>query len=122
MTMIDSAVIIGGTSGIGRAIALRFAQDGAALVIVGRDAARGEAVAQQCVEAGAVTARFVAVDVGDPASVAALADAATPVHLVGNAELCALYAQGLTALGVASRTHPPDVAARGLARIAAALA
>ena len=42
MPLIDSAVIIGGTSGIGRAIALRFAREGAALVIAGRDCARVE--------------------------------------------------------------------------------
>ena len=86
MAMIDSAVIIGGTSGIGRAIALRFAQEGAAVVIAGRDAARGAEVAQQCRQAGAAEARFVAVDVGDAASVQALADAAgRPQVLVNSA-------------------------------------
>jgi 2-dehydro-3-deoxygalactonokinase len=53
---------------------------------------------------------------------AALADAAAPIHLVGTATLCTLYAQGLAALGIGSRTHPPDVAARGLARLAGAFA
>ena len=86
MPLIDSAVIIGGTSGIGRAIALRFAQEGAALVIAGRDGARGAEVVQQCADAGAAEAHFVAVDVGDPASVTALADAAgTPQVLVNSA-------------------------------------
>lgn len=86
MAEIESAVIIGGTSGIGKAVALRFAQDGAALVIAGRDATRGEDVAQKCRDAGAAEARFVAVDVGDPNSVAALADAAgTPQVLVNSA-------------------------------------
>ncbi|RVB64398.1 SDR family NAD(P)-dependent oxidoreductase, partial [Mesorhizobium sp. M7A.F.Ca.CA.002.03.2.1] len=37
-----TAVVIGGTSGIGRAIALRFAEDGYHLVVAGRDAARGD--------------------------------------------------------------------------------
>ena len=86
MPLIDSAVIIGGTSGIGRAIALRFAQEGAALVIAGRDGARGAEVVQQCADAGAAEAHFVAVDVGDPASVTALADAAgKPQVLVNSA-------------------------------------
>lgn len=71
MAELSSAVVIGGTSGIGRAIALRFAQAGAQVVVAGRDAARGEAVAAACTEAGA-PARFLAVDVGDPASVEAL--------------------------------------------------
>lgn len=52
----------------------------------------------------------------------ALADAVAPIHLVGTAGLCALYARGLATLGIESRTHPPDVAARGLMRIAEAMA
>ena len=75
MAEIDSAVIIGGTSGIGKAIALRMAEGGARIVIAGRDKVRGAAVAQACREAGAPEARFIAVDVGDPASLQALADA-----------------------------------------------
>lgn len=72
MAEIASAVVIGATSGIGRAIALRFAQAGARVIVAGRDPARGEAVAADCAEAGAPLARFLAVDVGDAASVAAL--------------------------------------------------
>ena len=75
MAEIDSAVIIGGTSGIGKAIALRMAEGGAPIVIAGRDKVRGAAVAQACREAGAPEARIIAVDVGDPASLQALADA-----------------------------------------------
>lgn len=75
MAEIESAVIIGGTSGIGRAIALRMAADRATLVIAGRDVERGEAVAQACRDAGARNARFIAVDVGDASSLQALADA-----------------------------------------------
>lgn len=66
-------VVIGGTSGIGKAIALRFAREGANIVVAGRDGERGEAVAQACAEAGAARAFFGAVDVADPASVDALA-------------------------------------------------
>lgn len=75
MAEIECAVIIGGTSGIGRAIALRMAADRAAVVIAGRDVERGEAVAQACRDAGAPEARFIAVDVGDASSLQALADA-----------------------------------------------
>ncbi len=61
-------VVIGGTSGIGKAIALRFAEAGYHTVVAGRDAARGAAVAAEARAAGATAAGFEAVDVGDAAS------------------------------------------------------
>lgn len=71
-----TAVVIGATSGIGRAIALRFAEDGFPLAVSGRDRTRGQAVAAACEAAGAPAARFFGTDVGDAASVEALARAA----------------------------------------------
>ena len=68
-----TAVVIGGTSGIGHAIALRFAEDGFRLAVSGRDEARGAAVVAACEAAGAPAARFFRTDVGDAASVGALA-------------------------------------------------
>lgn len=67
-----TVVVIGGTSGIGRAIAERFAQDGATIVVAGRDKARGAEAADACKTAGAADARFVEVDVASPGSVEAL--------------------------------------------------
>ncbi len=72
-----SAVVIGGTSGIGRAIALRFAEEGWRVAVAGRDGARGAEAAAACESAGAPNARFVATEVADPASVEALAAAAS---------------------------------------------
>ncbi|MFV0385822.1 SDR family NAD(P)-dependent oxidoreductase [Paracoccus sp. (in: a-proteobacteria)] len=75
MTGIDSVTVIGGTSGIGKAIALRFAAGRARVVIAGRDAARGDGVARDCLALGARDACFMAVEIGDPASLTGLARA-----------------------------------------------
>lgn len=83
-----SVVVVGGTSGIGRAIALRFAQDGASVVIAGRDEARGSEAATACKQAGAPDAIFVATDVGKPESVEALGGTVArtfgPAHVAVN--------------------------------------
>jgi NAD(P)-dependent dehydrogenase (short-subunit alcohol dehydrogenase family) len=56
------ALITGGTSGIGAATAIRFAGEGAHVVITGRDAARGAAVVARIGDTGR-RARFVPADV-----------------------------------------------------------
>ncbi|GAB4481169.1 MAG: SDR family oxidoreductase [Anaerolineales bacterium] len=56
-----TAIITGATSGIGRAAALLFAEEGAQLVLTGRRLARGEAVAAECRARGA-RALFVQAD------------------------------------------------------------
>ena len=56
------AVITGGASGIGRATALRFSQEGAAITILDRDSIRGEEVCRQIVEHGE-EAIFCSVDI-----------------------------------------------------------
>src|ERR1700744_3658416 len=55
------AVITGATSGIGRAIAERFAAEGAKLMLTGRNEAAGAEIAQQ------LGAAFIAGDIADPA-------------------------------------------------------
>ena len=64
----EVALVTGSTAGIGRSIALRFAEEGASVVVTGRDRARGEEVARLCGE----RARFAAGDLADPDTAAAL--------------------------------------------------
>jgi NAD(P)-dependent dehydrogenase (short-subunit alcohol dehydrogenase family) len=56
------ALITGGTSGMGRATAVLFAQEGARVVITGRNEARGQEVAEEIEQAGG-TAIFIRADV-----------------------------------------------------------
>ena len=67
-------LVIGGTSGIGRATAIAFARAGAeAVVIGGRRREEGDAVAAAVQDAGA-TALFVPTDVAAPGAVRAIVD------------------------------------------------
>jgi NAD(P)-dependent dehydrogenase (short-subunit alcohol dehydrogenase family) len=57
----ERALITGSTSGIGRAIAYRFAAEGAAVCVTGRDRSRGDAVVAS-IEADGGRARFIAAE------------------------------------------------------------
>lgn len=65
------ALVTGGNSGIGRGIAHRLAREGAAVVIAGRDPAKGATVLAE-LEALGADAAFHAVDLADEAAVQAL--------------------------------------------------
>ena len=56
------ALITGGTSGIGSATAMRFATEGAAVAITGRNSERGDQVVQE-IEANGGKALFIRSDV-----------------------------------------------------------
>lgn len=70
-----SAVVIGGTSGIGRAIALGFAQDGADVIATSRNEDRVAETAAELRDLGAETAE-VTCDVTDRASLEAMFETA----------------------------------------------
>lgn len=66
------ALVTGGTAGIGRAIALKLAQEGAQVVIFGRNAERGEEVRRELEEAnGGAHPLFYSVDVANTQEVEA---------------------------------------------------
>lgn len=68
-------LVTGGNSGIGRAIALRAAAEGAQVAIAGRDPAKGAEVLGELQAAGA-RAAFFAADLGDETQAATMVDAA----------------------------------------------
>lgn len=70
------ALVVGGASGIGAAVARRFAVEGASIVLADDDRAKGEAVVADMLADGA-DAEFAHVDVTDAAACAALVDALT---------------------------------------------
>jgi retinol dehydrogenase-12 len=67
-------VLTGATNGIGEAAAIALAKQGAHLVLVGRDAARGEASLARVQAAGDTNATFLRADLSSMAEVRRLAD------------------------------------------------
>lgn len=78
-----SMVVIGGTAGIGRAVAQRAAGRGDEVVVTGRDPDRTAAIAREIGANTPGSARGIALDIAEPAGIAdALADVGTVDHLV----------------------------------------
>src|ERR1700745_4274729 len=81
------ALVTGATSGLGHAIALQLARDGAEVIVHGRDAARG-ADTVAAITAARGRARFVVADLGYPAEIQRLAREVGDIDvLVNNAGL-----------------------------------
>ena len=92
------ALITGAASGIGKATALRFAREGAAVVIADIDADGGPACAEEIVAAGG-RAQFVEADVCNEQDISAIIDCA--LHEFGGLDILhnnAFWSQGGTAL------------------------
>ena len=86
------AIVTGATRGIGRAIAVRFGQEGARVVVVGRDEEKGRGTVNLVVAAGS-QAIFVPTDVSCSAQVQDLVDTVVDHWgridiLVNNAAIC----------------------------------
>jgi NAD(P)-dependent dehydrogenase (short-subunit alcohol dehydrogenase family) len=77
------ALVTGATSGIGRAVALQLAREGAEVLVHGRDAARGARTVQKIIAAGG-KASFIAADLGNAADVQRLATEAGDVDILIN--------------------------------------
>lgn len=79
----QTALVTGATAGIGYAIALQLAAEGAEVIVHGRNAERGTKTVQDIENAGG-KARFVAADVSDTTDVRRLAAEAGDVDILVN--------------------------------------
>ena len=85
------ALITGATSGIGRAVAVALARDGAEVIVHGRDEARGAETVRDVVAAGG-KASFVAADLADVADVQWLGSEVGDIDVLINNAGIALFA------------------------------
>ncbi|MCU1352784.1 MAG: family NAD(P)-dependent oxidoreductase [Acidimicrobiales bacterium] len=79
----QKALVTGATSGIGRAVALQLARQGAEVVVHGRDATRGAETVDTIAAVGG-RARFVAADLADVADLQRLIDDVADVDVLVN--------------------------------------
>jgi NAD(P)-dependent dehydrogenase (short-subunit alcohol dehydrogenase family) len=111
------ALITGGSSGIGRACAERYAEEGADIVIADRDARRGAEAVDAIRAAANNRVLFVEVDVADEASVEAMVERA--IGELGRIDTV-LAAAGISNAGYVSgapRPRDADAAARMLVNL-----
>lgn len=99
------AVITGGASGIGRACALRFSEEGASVVVADLNPDRAEAVSAEITNRGRPAA-WIQVDTSDQDQNEAMADAA--MSQFGRLDAC-VAAAGISHSGYVSREIPDQV-------------
>lgn len=79
----NTALITGGTSGIGSATALAMAEKGASVIITGRDETRGASTVEM-IRAGGNDAQFIAADFSEMCEVGRVAEAAGEIDVLVN--------------------------------------
>jgi NAD(P)-dependent dehydrogenase (short-subunit alcohol dehydrogenase family) len=79
----QTALVTGATSGIGRAVAIQLASQGATVLVHGRDGARAAEVIEQIELAGG-HARFVAADISTAEGIQTLIDEAGDIDILVN--------------------------------------
>lgn len=75
-----TVLITGSTDGVGRYVARRLAEDGAKVLIHGRDAARAKALSDEIVKAGGTAPTFYQADLSSMSGTLALAEAVKRDH------------------------------------------
>src|SRR5713226_6391079 len=123
----QKALVTGATSGIGRAVALQLARDGAEVIVHGRDAVRGAETVASITAAGG-RAHFAGADLSNPADLQRLVAAVGDIDvLVNNAGFAwfgptadldvatfdALFASNVRAAFFLVAAFAPGMAARG---------
>src|SRR6266849_5412962 len=125
------ALVTGATSGLGKAVAIALARDGAEVVIHGRDAARG-AETVEAIRAKGGSARFAAADLNDSTHIARLVNEVGEIDILVNnagfsrwgptgefdvASFDAMFAANVRAPFALVAAFAPGMAARGTGSI-----